>query len=189
MASEQHLDAIGTAVSALNASLVEGNMQTRQVIVAFDQTTTTLDQIKAAIEQAGFAVAAAWFAPATDHHGDGHEEHDESSAWIAPQDLAFSVRLLSDRVTAEVGYDCPCGCTPQARFQKDTTEAGHEHCCCGRAHFVGADGTAAQLENYLAERRAEGEDADRVYELSERQVEAPWGGVLTIAFADPTRPR
>ncbi len=84
----------------------------------------------------------------------------------------------------EVRYDCACGCKPRARFQRGTTEAGHEHCCCGRVHFVG-DEAAQQLQSYLAERLATGEDT-RLYTVSLYQVTAPWGAV-PVAFGTPDR--
>ena len=96
----------------------------------------------------------------------------------------FTVRLLRDGDSAEVGYECSCGCTPRARYHRGSAEAGHEQCCCGLAHFVGPN-ARTQLEAYLAERRAAGEDADRSYTLHDGEVEAPWGGHLPVAYALP----
>ncbi|MCX6024500.1 MAG: hypothetical protein NTZ05_22765 [Chloroflexi bacterium] len=186
ISSEHGIHAIDHAVGALNgARVVESSIAAKQVIVQFDAATTSLDQIKAALAESGYAVATAWEAP--HQHGEGHGAeagHGQDGVPSRPEDLVFAVRLLRDGVTAVVGYNCACGCKPQARYQKDAAESGHEHCCCGLAHFAGSD-ASRQLQDYLAQRRADGLDGDRVYELGERQVEAPWGGPLAVAFAIP----
>lgn len=185
---EHCINAIGRAVGALDgARMVEGSPETKQVIVEFDGAGVSLETIKAAMEEEGYPVAAAWPAPAVAVADAGHAEdgHGEDGVPTRPEDLQFSIRLLRDGVTAEVGYQCNCGCKPRARYQRGAAEAGHEHCCCGLAHFVGSDATH-QLQAYLAQRRAEGLDADRNYILGEREVEAPWGGTLEVAFAVPS---
>ena len=97
--------------------------------------------------------------------------------------MEFTVRTPRNKPDViEARYDCECGCKPRARFERGTTEAGHEQCCCGRVHFVG-DGATQQLEAYLVERKASGEDS-RGYTLDEYQVSAPWGSV-PIAFGTP----
>ncbi len=88
----------------------------------------------------------------------------------------------------EVRYDCACGCKPGARYRRGTLEAGHEHCCCGNVHFVGAQ-ALERLQAYLAERRAAGQDADLAYTLDTQQVRAPWGEEVPVAFAQPDTPR
>ena len=88
----------------------------------------------------------------------------------------------------EVRYDCACGCKPQARYQRGTDEANHEHCCCGQVHFVGSE-AGARLEQYLAERRSEGLDTDLQYELHLDEVQAPWGEPVAVAYAVPDHPR
>ncbi len=75
----------------------------------------------------------------------------------------------------EVRYDCACGCKPRARYQKGTSEAGHEHCCCGLVHFVG-DGADQQLHAYLDARKQSGEDTRR-YTVTTYAVAATWGPV------------
>src|SRR5437868_794041 len=111
--SEQSIDAIGAALRGVEtAHVAESNLQARQVTVEFAADRASLEQIKAVLEEAGFAVTASWAAPIRHEHGDGH---GEAGAGVGLDDLVFSVRLLQDGVTAEVGYECPCGCTPQAR--------------------------------------------------------------------------
>lgn len=179
---EHCIAAISRAVAALDtASLVQGDIAARQVLVEFDAAALSLDTIKAAMAEEGYPVAAAWSAP----HDLGEGGHHQDGVPSRAEDLIFNVRLLKDGVTAEVGYQCNCGCKPRARYEKGSDASGHEHCCCGLAHFVGSDATP-QLQTYLAQRRTEGLDADRTYALGERHVTAPWGGVLTVAFAIPT---
>ncbi len=97
--------------------------------------------------------------------------------------MEFAVRTLKNQPDVlEVRYDCACSCKPRARYQRDTSEAGHEHCCCGRVHFVG-DEAMRKMETYLEERRVTGEDT-RHYTLDQYQVEAPWGTV-SVAFGTP----
>lgn len=100
--------------------------------------------------------------------------------------IKFKVRhdkKLKD--VAEVTYECACGCHPNARYTKGSTESGHEHCCCGIVHFAGAD-AASQLRVYLDERRTQGIDApDLQYEVEHVTVNAPWGERLSVAYASP----
>ena len=97
--------------------------------------------------------------------------------------MEFFVRTPRDKPDViEARYDCECGCKPRARFERASSDAGHEHCCCGRVHFVG-DGAHQHLDAYLAERRTSGEDT-RNYTVDEYQVSAPWGSV-PVAFGTP----
>ena len=97
--------------------------------------------------------------------------------------MEFAVRTLKDKPdVVEVRYDCVCGCKPRARYARGSDEAGHEHCCCGRVHFVGSKANE-KLEAYIAQRRATGEDT-RHYALAQYQVTAPWGPV-PVAFGTP----
>ncbi|MBI2166077.1 MAG: hypothetical protein HYU29_06720 [Chloroflexi bacterium] len=97
--------------------------------------------------------------------------------------MEFFVRVpLNKPSTVEVRYDCACGCKPRARFERGSSQAGFEHCCCGRVHFVG-DEAVPQLEVYLRDRRTSGKDS-RSYALSQYQVTAPWGPV-PVAFGTP----
>lgn len=50
-----------------------------------------------------------------------------------------------------ITYTCGCPCVPTAA--PGDGGPGHEHCCCGKVHFVGS-GAAAALDTYLAERKA-----------------------------------
>ena len=103
--------------------------------------------------------------------------------------MEFTVHTLRNQADlVEVRYACGCGCKPRARYQRGTDEAGHEHCCCGRVHFVGAR-AEERLRDYLAERRVQGEDADMVYTFHASTVEAPWGEPVTVAYALPDHPR
>ena len=90
--------------------------------------------------------------------------------------------------TVEIRYDCECGCKPRAHYERGTDDAAHEHCCCGRVHFVGSR-AVARLESYLAERRTEGLDTDLTYELHASEAQAPWGESVVVAYAIPDHPR
>ncbi len=87
--------------------------------------------------------------------------------------MAFVVRSPRNNPdVAEVRYDCECGCKPRARFEKGTDDAGHEHCCCGQVHFVGAHADA-RLKEYLDDRATRNEDADvGVYTFHTQAVDA-----------------
>ncbi|MBI4307087.1 MAG: hypothetical protein HY678_12280 [Chloroflexi bacterium] len=101
-------------------------------------------------------------------------------------DIKFSVRQSKkDKDVVEVRYDCSCGCHPNARYRRGSADAAHEHCCCGIAHFAGAD-AAAQLERYLSDRRLQGIDPpEREYSVQTSNVRAPWGEELAVAYAIP----
>jgi hypothetical protein len=100
------------------------------------------------------------------------------------KNVEFTARSpLNKPNVVEVRYNCVCGCKPRARYERDTDEAGHEHCCCGRVHFVG-EHAADHLQAYLAERRTTGEDL-RTYDVDEYQVQAPWGAPIPVAFGTP----
>ena len=104
-----------------------------------------------------------------------------AEATIKP--IAFTTKLLRDGETYGVRYVCDCGCRPQVRLRRDAP-AAHEHCCCGIAHAAGPD-ARGHLEGYLADRRAQGLDADRHYLLAEATVADPWGSLVAIAYAVP----
>jgi hypothetical protein len=97
--------------------------------------------------------------------------------------IEFSTRLLRDGETYGVRYVCDCGCRPQVRLMR-SSPAAHEHCCCGIAHAAGPD-ARSHLEQYLANRKAAGEDADRTYAIVETSVADPWGSVVSVAYAVP----
>ena len=104
--------------------------------------------------------------------------------------MDFIVRSpLNKTDVVEVRYDCPCGCKPRARYQQGTDEAGHEHCCCGRVHFVGMQ-AEERLKSYLEDRRTQGLD-DEVggYTLHSYEVAAPWGDPVPVAYALPNVPK
>src|SRR5262245_60619510 len=101
--------------------------------------------------------------------------------------MEFHVRALPNKPdTLEARYDCPCGCKPRARYQKGTSDAGHEHCCCGRVHFVGADATG-KMQAYLDERKANGQDVGLHYSFESGHIKAPWGDAVSWAFAVPDK--
>ena len=104
--------------------------------------------------------------------------------------MDFIVRQLTSRPdTMLVRYDCSCGCKPNAEYRQGTEETGHEHCCCGKVHFVGPEARQA-LEAYLGERRTRGEDADvGEYTIEETAVADPWGGQVAVAYGIPAHPR
>ena len=103
--------------------------------------------------------------------------------------MDFIVRQMTSRAdTALVRYDCECGCKPNAKYVQGSSEAGHEHCCCGNVHFVGPQ-ARQRMETYLAGRRASGEDTGLVYALHDQQVGAPWGESLAVAYALPDKPK
>jgi hypothetical protein len=97
--------------------------------------------------------------------------------------IEFSTRLLRDGETYGVRYVCDCGCRPQVRLTR-SSPAAHEHCCCGIAHAAGP-AARSHLEQYLADRKAAGEDADRTYTIAETSVADPWGVVVSVAYAVP----
>lgn len=103
--------------------------------------------------------------------------------------MDFIVRQLSARPdTVLVRYDCECGCKPGAEYQQNSSESGHEHCCCGNVHFVGPNAWR-DLEAYLAERKAQGMDAERGgYNIHETSVDLPWSGKLPVAYGMPLHP-
>ncbi len=102
--------------------------------------------------------------------------------------MEFVVRTPMNKTdVVEVRYDCSCGCKPRARYQRGTDEAGHEHCCCGNVHFVGAQ-AESRLKTYLQERQAEGQEVGG-YTFHAKNVTAPWGEVVAIAYALPNIPK
>ena len=101
--------------------------------------------------------------------------------------MEFVVRSPMNKPdVVEVRYDCDCGCKPRARYQRGTSEAGHEHCCCGRVHFVGVE-APRHLEDYLEQRQASGEDAGLSYAITVEEVTAPWGEPVPVAFGMPDK--
>lgn len=83
-----------------------------------------------------------------------------------------------------VSYSCDCGCKPEARYAKGATESGQEHCCCGKVHFAGPN-AEQELGEYLAGRRASGQDEGLGYDLDLDSVTTPWGESLPVAYALP----
>ena len=99
--------------------------------------------------------------------------------------IEFTTKLLRDGETYGVRYVCECGCRPQVRLRREAP-AAHEHCCCGIAHAAGTD-ARGHLDRYLADRRAEGLDAERTYVIAEVQVSDPWGNAVPVAYAVPVQ--
>ena len=96
--------------------------------------------------------------------------------------LKFKVKGSKDQMA--VTYICDCGCTPSADYHQGSSEAGHDHCCCGKVHFAGA-GAAEQMEAYLADRRQQGLDDGLEYVFAQAEVKAPWGEKVSVAYALP----
>jgi len=89
----------------------------------------------------------------------------------------------------EVRYDCECGCKPRARYQRGTDKAGHEHCCCGQVHFVGA-GAEERLKYYLEERAAQRLDEELGgYSIYCQEINTPWMESILVAYAVPSKPK
>lgn len=61
-------------------------------------------------------------------------------------------RVVESEKGTGVTYTCGCPCVPVA-MPGAAGEAGFEHCCCGKVHFVGEDASGA-LAAYLADRKA-----------------------------------
>lgn len=104
--------------------------------------------------------------------------------------IEFIVRQLTNQPdTVLVRYNCACGCKPGVRYRKGSTDAGHEHCCCGNVHFVGSQ-ARERMEAYLADRAARHEDDDvGGYTRHELTVSAPWGEAVPVAYALPLMQR
>lgn len=103
--------------------------------------------------------------------------------------MEFIVRSpLNQPDVAEVRYDCPCGCKPRARYTRNTEDAGHEHCCCGIVHFIGAE-AVKRLQEYMADRATRDMDAGLKYTYHTQDVKAPWGQNITVAYGLPTPPK
>ena len=83
-----------------------------------------------------------------------------------------------------VTYTCGCPCTPTARPASDGSP-GHEHCCCGRVHFVGA-GASSALAGYLADRKRR-RKSEPEYTVGEASIQLG-GAVAEIAWAFPIEP-
>lgn len=90
-------------------------------------------------------------------------------------------RVISTDDGEGVTYTCGCPCVPTARPDADGSP-GHEHCCCGKVHFVGA-GARAALESYLAERKAS-RKREPDYEVGATSI-AMGGTPREVAWAFP----
>ncbi|MSQ24588.1 MAG: hypothetical protein EXR58_08635 [Chloroflexi bacterium] len=120
-----------------------------------------------------------------DEHDHNHPEHPGGPPVGA---LQFIVAELSP-TEALVRYDCPCGCKPSTEYEKDSQESEFEACCCGNVHFVGPN-ARVDLDHYLAERLAKGEDAELAgYDIHEESVAAPWGGAIPVVYGLPHQSR
>ena len=80
-----------------------------------------------------------------------------------------------------VTYSCGCAGKPTARPAADGS-AGHEHCCCGKVHFVGA-GAPAALAVYLELRKAQ-RNKEPDYEVGQTDVMLA-GAAVPVAWAFP----
>ena len=96
----------------------------------------------------------------------------------------LQLRIRSTATHYIVEYDCVCSCHPKARVPRDLGAAGFEHCCCGRVHFAGPK-ARAELDAYLAHRRAEGKDEEVTYGIGETTLRLPDGQPIAVAYAEP----
>lgn len=80
-----------------------------------------------------------------------------------------------------VTYTCGCECVPTTRPAADGSP-GHEHCCCGKVHFVGR-GAESALTAYLADRKAT-RKREPDYERGTAEV-ALGGRPVEVAWAFP----
>ena len=99
--------------------------------------------------------------------------------------IDLNVHLMRDGETYSVRYACACGCKPQVKLRAGAP-AAHEHCCCGIAHAAGPE-ARQHLDQYLTDRRAAGEDADRTYIVTEVRLADPWGAPVSAAYAIPSK--
>jgi len=90
-------------------------------------------------------------------------------------------RVVTDDQGEGVTYTCGCSCTPTAR-PRSADEAGMEHCCCGKVHFVGANAANA-LAAYLGDRKQRRKN-EPAYELGVTAVRLAKGPV-EVAWAFP----
>lgn len=90
-------------------------------------------------------------------------------------------RVIATEQGDGVSYTCGCECTPTARPAADGSP-GHEHCCCGKVHFVGTEARGA-LETYLAERKLK-RKREPEYELGTTYIELA-GAAREVAWAFP----
>lgn len=88
--------------------------------------------------------------------------------------------IESDKGTG-VTYTCGCTCVPVA-VPDPAGQAGFEHCCCGKVHFVGRDASKA-LSTYLAERKAT-KKRNPEYTTGAATVAMP-SGAVEVAWAFP----
>ena len=90
-------------------------------------------------------------------------------------------RIVTDDQGEGVTYTCGCSCTPIAR-PRSVEEAGMEHCCCGKVHFVGT-GAATALATYLAGRKQR-RASEPNYEVGVTAL-ATATGPIEVAWAFP----
>ncbi len=117
-----------------------------------------------------------------------NHDHAQPQGGGPATQLNFIVAALSPSEVL-VRYDCPCGCKPSTEFEQGSQESEFEACCCGNVHFVGPN-ARADLDTYLAGRRAAGLDAELGgYEIYEEQLAVPWGGTLALSYGLPHQSR
>jgi len=98
--------------------------------------------------------------------------------------LKFKAKKGESADQLVVSYSCDCGCKPEARYERNADEGGHEHCCCGKVHFAGPR-AEQELRDYLGDRRKNGQDEGLGFDLSLDAVKAPWGETVPVAYALP----
>lgn len=93
-------------------------------------------------------------------------------------------RVIDTEDGPGVTYTCGCPCTPTTRPAADGSP-GHEHCCCGKVHFVGP-GASSALAAYLAARKTR-RRREPDYALGDASI-AFLGAQAEIAWAFPVEP-
>ena len=99
-------------------------------------------------------------------------------------ELKFTVREgRKNKNAAEMKYDYACGCHPIARYIRDDSRAGSQHCCCGIVHFVGS-GAQAQLHRCLESRKAQSlDELVNGHKFRQTALKALWGAEIEVAYA------
>ena len=82
--------------------------------------------------------------------------------------MQLKVTTRSD-TTVEVGYKCPCGCTPAVMFPRGS-DSVEEGCCCGN-HFVVGPGASSRIRLEVG------------FHRETELFTAPWGETVEAAWA------
>lgn len=83
--------------------------------------------------------------------------------------MELTIAQVSDE-QVKVGYECPCGCRPKVRYEKDGP-AVDSRCCCGRSFVVGQD---HESREEIAQER-----------VIRSSFSAPWGETVPAIWIEP----